>query len=406
MASAEPTAKAGWEVKTLGEVFETLTGNTPPKGNSELYGSFMPLVKPPELQDTPFDTASDGLSQEGVKAARTLPPNSILVSCIGNLGKIGLNTVPVAFNQQINAILPDNSKALPRFIFHQVLSNSFRDQLESLASGTTVPIVNKTKFNSVEITLPPLAEQERIVGILDEAFEGIAAATAQAEKNLHNARELFQSVLQSTFSQKGDDWEETTLGDEVEFLAGFAFKSSEYTDSEDGIRLLRGDNIIQGEFRWEGVKRWPKVKAAEYAKFELAQNDVVLAMDRPWVTAGLKVASIEENDLPCLQVQRTARLRVGTELHWTYLFHLIRSSSFVQYILGGQTGLGVPHISGKQILAFQFPKPPLPTQQAIVEKLDALSEETKRLEAIYERKKAALAELKQALLQKAFAGEL
>jgi len=266
--------------------------------------------------------------------------------------------------------------------------------------------VTKADLNKFEIPVPPLAEQERIVGILDEAFEGIAAATAQAEKNLHNARELFQSVLQSTFSQKGDDWEETTLGDEVEFLAGFAFKSSEYTDSEDGIRLLRGDNIIQGEFRWEGVKRWPKVKAAEYAKFELAQNDVVLAMDRPWVTAGLKVASIEENDLPCLQVQRTARLRVGTELHWTYLFHLIRSSSFVQYILGGQTGLGVPHISGKQILAFQFPKPPLPTQQAIVEKLDALSEETKALEAIYERKKAALTELKQSLLQKAFAGEL
>ena len=84
MASAPSTPKAGWEVKTLGEVFETLTGNTPPKGNSELYGSFMPLVKPPELQDAPFDTATDGLSQEGVKAARTLPPNSILVSCIGN----------------------------------------------------------------------------------------------------------------------------------------------------------------------------------------------------------------------------------------------------------------------------------------------------------------------------------
>ena len=244
------------------------------------------------------------------------------------------------------------------------------------------------------------------MGILDEAFEGIAAATAQAEKNLHNARELFQSVLQSTFSQKGDDWVETTLGDEVEFLAGFAFKSSEYTDSEDGIRLLRGDNIIQGEFRWEGVKRWPKDKSAEYAKFDLAEDDVVLAMDRPWVTAGLKVATIQESDLPCLQVQRTARLRAGTELHWNYLFRLIRSSSFVQYILGGQTGLGVPHISGKQILAFEFPKPPLPAQQAIVEKLDALSEETKALEAIYERKQSALAELKQSLLRKAFAGEL
>jgi type I restriction enzyme S subunit len=307
-------------------------------------------------------------------------------------------------NQRVCRLQNFSSDLIPKFLFYGI--NKYLKEIEDVTGFTTVKHLSSKSIKEIKFPVPPLAEQERIVGILDEAFEGIAAATAQAEKNLHNARELFQSVLQSTFSQKGDDWEETTLGDEVEFLAGFAFKSSEYTDSEDGIRLLRGDNIIQGEFRWEGVKRWPKVKAAEYAKFELAQNDVVLAMDRPWVTAGLKVASIEENDLPCLQVQRTARLRVGTELHWTYLFHLIRSSSFVQYILGGQTGLGVPHISGKQILAFQFPKPPLPTQQAIVEKLDALSEETKRLEAIYERKKAALAELKQALLQKAFAGEL
>ena len=117
-----------------------------------------------------------------------------------------------------------------------------------------------------------------------------------------------------------------------------------------------------------------------------------------------EVASIEENDLPCLQVQRTAP-RVARSSIGLFITLFVAHHS-VQYILGWADRSGFHTCSGKQILAFQFPIPPLPTQQAIVEKLDALSEETKRLEAIYERKKAALAELKQSLLQKAFAGEL
>src|SRR5262245_51642662 len=135
--------KNGWKTTTLGEAFTTVTGNTPPTNKVEFYGHFMPFVKPPELCDSPFDSAAEGLSEAGAAIARALPSQSILVSCIGNLGKIGVNVVPVAFNQQINAILPNNSQAIPEFMFFQTLSNEFKEQLEALASGTTVPIVNK-----------------------------------------------------------------------------------------------------------------------------------------------------------------------------------------------------------------------------------------------------------------------
>lgn len=111
--------KAGWQETTLGAAFTTVTGNTPPKNDSSLFGAFLPLVKPPELVDATLDSAEDGLSEAGAKLARTAPPNSILVSCIGNLGKVGLNTVTVAFNQQINAILPDATRVLPEFMFYQ-----------------------------------------------------------------------------------------------------------------------------------------------------------------------------------------------------------------------------------------------------------------------------------------------
>jgi type I restriction enzyme S subunit len=192
----------GWVEKKLGEVFSTVTGNTPPKNTPEFYGSFIPLVKPPELLDAPLDSASDGLSEAGAKVARTVPPRSLLVSCIGNLGKIGINTVPVAFNQQINAILPNETKALPEFLFLQLLSTRFREQLESLASGTTVPIVNKSKFNSIEIVIPPLDEQHRIVGYLNNLKEETSRLTSFYTQKLAALEDLKKSLLHQAFTGK------------------------------------------------------------------------------------------------------------------------------------------------------------------------------------------------------------
>lgn len=173
----------------------------------------MPFVKPPELCDCVLSSSTDNLSELGSKEARILPQGSVLVSCIGNLGKTGIAKVNLTCNQQINAILPNKNKAMPEFIFLYCRSNLFKAQLNGLKSGTTVPIVNKTRFNSISIPLPPLPEQERIVAILDEAFAAIDQAIVNTEKNLANAKELFDSELNRIFSQKGEGWVETTLGE-------------------------------------------------------------------------------------------------------------------------------------------------------------------------------------------------
>jgi type I restriction enzyme S subunit len=190
----------GWVEKTLGDVFTTATGTTPPKNNADFYGDFMPLVKPPELCDEAFDSAPDGLSEAGAAVARTLPAKSILVSCIGNLGKIGMNTVPVAFNQQINAILPDESQAIPEFMFFQSLSPVFKSQLESLASGTTVPIVNKSKFNSVSVVLPPLPIQKPVVAQLSSLREETQRLARLYDRKLVVLEALKKSLLHQAFT--------------------------------------------------------------------------------------------------------------------------------------------------------------------------------------------------------------
>lgn len=135
---------------------------------------------------------------------------------------------------------------------------------------------------------------------------------------------------------------------------------------------MRGDNIAQGTLRWDDAKRWPKNEYEKYNQYQLKENDVVLAMDRPWIGAGLKYSSIRKEDLPSLLVQRTARLRGSTELDIIYLKYIIASPWFSKYIQSINTGSLVPHISSKQIKDFPINLPPLPQQKKLSSVLAAL----------------------------------
>ena len=164
------------------------------------------------------------------------------------------------------------------------------------------------------------------------------------------------------------------LGDHVRLMTGNSFNSAGYTDSGDGIRLLRGDNVAQGTIRWDNARRWPAGDAAAYQKYRLKAGDVVLAMDRPWIAAGLKCAVLRPADVPSLLVQRVACIRALPALDQRFLAYLIGSPWFTAYVLGVQTGTAVPHISGRQIRDFEFALPPLRDQQAIGELLGALDD--------------------------------
>jgi type I restriction enzyme, S subunit len=182
-------------------------------------------------------------------------------------------------------------------------------------------------------------------------------------------------------------WNETSLGQEVDLIVGFPFQSKDYTDDISGVPLLRGDNIVQGTLRWENVKRWPLDKINNLEGYFLQSKDVIIAMDRPWIEAGLKYAAISEYDLPCLLVQRVACLRAKQSLDQRFLKYLISSAAFTNHILGIQTGSVVPHISGQQIKDFRFYRPPLSEQRfiaAILGSLDDKIENNRRMNATLE----------------------
>jgi type I restriction enzyme, S subunit len=191
------------------------------------------------------------------------------------------------------------------------------------------------------------------------------------------------------------------LGEHVDLLTGHPFESAGYAGS--GIRLLRGDNVAQGAVRWDHARYWPAGDAAAYRKYRLRAGDVILAMDRPWIGAGLKYAELRPADVPSLLVQRVACLRALPTLDQRFLAYLIGSPAFSGYVLGVQTGTAVPHISGRQIKDFEFVRPPLRDQRAIGEVLGALDDKIAANGALA-RAASGLAEARYAELAASAAG--
>jgi type I restriction enzyme S subunit len=263
--------------------------------------------------------------------------------------------------------------------------------------GTTIPSLVKSELQNIEISLPPLAEQQRIVAILDEAFAGIAKAKANAEQNLKNAKELFESYLQGVFEGKGEGWEEKTLGEVCEISSKLIDpKKPEY---QDLIHIGAG-NIESQKGTLIDLKT-AKEENLISEKFLFDESMVLYSKIRPYL---MKVANCNFQGLCSADIYPL--LPFKGKIIKEFLYHLLLTKDFTDYAILGSQRAGMPKVNREHLFAYSFNLPPITEQQAIVRKLDALSAETKRLEAIYQQKINDLEELKKSVLQKAFSGEL
>lgn len=162
-----------------------------------------------------------------------------------------------------------------------------------------------------------------------------------------------------------EGWKLTTFSKYVDVLTGFAFKSSNYSSYANDVRLLRGDNIEPGSLRWRDAKYWPITEYESLERYHLKDGDFVIAMDRTWVSSGLKVAEVKTSDLPCLLVQRVARIRALPALEQSLLRQYFSDNKFEQYVKSVQTATAVPHISPNDIRDFSFLLPPCREQKKI-----------------------------------------
>ena len=306
----------------------------------------------------------------------------IAMSSSGDVGKAWLvNEAGYSASNFIRILRPDSEMVLPSFLKYVLESAEGQSALASSTAGTTIQNLQKTFYSTLAIPLPPLPEQQRIVRLLDEAFEGITVAKANAEKNLHNSRALFESVLQATFTQHGAGWNTATLADSCEMYQPKTISKSELL--ADGAYPVYGANGVIGrynQFNHEEPQLLITCRGATCGAVNISQPF-------SWITGN---AMVVRPKMESLEVR--------------FLEYVFRGGIDVASAI---TGTAQPQITRASLSPLVFSYPTSPNEQLqIVAKLDGLTQCVEELGLLFTRKSDALKELTQTILHQALTGSL
>ncbi len=289
-----------------------------------------------------------------------------------------------------------------RFLFYWLTWQPVVEEIDRTSTGARMPRANVSKLLEFEFPLPPLPEQKRIVAILDDAFAGIASVVANTERNFANNRELFESYLSSVFTQRGEGWVDKKLCEVCDGkITDGTHQTPKYYDN--GHIFLSSRNVTSGEVDWDNIKYIDQSQhEAMQKRVSPRLGDILLAKNG---TTG--VAAIVDRDISFDIYVSLALLRPSTEIVSRYLWHFINSPNAKEQFNKRLKGIGVPNLHLNEIREVEigFPQSIL-DQERLVEKLDEMLAEKRKLESICQQKLSALSELKQSLLKKAFFGEL
>jgi type I restriction enzyme S subunit len=409
----------GWEWTTVGECSTVITGKTPSKKDDSNYGNFMPFVKPPELLNSSIYSAEDNISEKGTKDARVLPINSVLVSCIGNLGKTGINRVPVAFNQQINAVLfPEN--IIPEFGFYYFQSSEFKQQLEDISSATTVAIVNKSKFESLSFPLAPLPEQERIVAKIEELFTQLEAGTNALERVRAGLRRYKASVLKAACDGKLVESGRSENGDLPD---GWQWKSaSEFCIAVESGSTPKADFMTSGKgevpflkvynLKFDGTLDFTikptfisvETQTTKLKRSRVYPGDVLTNIVGP----PLGKVSIVPDTYPEWNINQAIVLfRTDKTVDNKYLSIVLQSPDFMKRIIAtSKATAGQFNVSLTTCRTIPMPIAPLEEQRRIVAEVERRLSVAREVESAVEGALVRAGRLRQAVLKSAFEGKL
>jgi type I restriction enzyme, S subunit len=266
--------------------------------------------------------------------------------------------------------------------------------------------VRKELLDKYPVFLPPSPEQKRIVAILDKAFAAIAKAKANAEQNCKNAKEIFEGYLQKVFEEKREGWEEKSLGEIADVIGGYSFKSTDFK-TEGKYQVLRMGNVRPGIIREnESPVYIDNLDKAVLKRALLLKNDVIITQTGTKNKRDYGFTVIIENENYLLN-QRISAIRFSKNYLSKFFLYFSWTNIFKNQYFANETGtVGQGNVGIGAITSAVIPFTSIKTQQSIVKKLDHLSIETKKLEAIYKQKINDLEELKKSILEKAFKGEL
>ncbi|MCF7844033.1 restriction endonuclease subunit S [Candidatus Gracilibacteria bacterium] len=385
--------KANWEIKKLSEVVDFQRGLTYSKNDEVDFSDNIVLrsnnvdLKTNSLD---FDDLRYISNKIEIPESKKVTKGSIIV-CTANgskshLGKVALidDDYGYAFGGFMGLLKPKvtlNSN----FLFYAMTSDAYKKFIGALSDGANINNLKFSDLGNFEITVPPLPEQQRIVSVLDESFTNISKAKDNAEQNLKNAKELFESYLHSIFTNKENNWEEKTLGEVCEdlFAGGDVDKNNMSRTKTDvfSIPIFTNGEKNKGLYGYTNIARVTKPSITISARGTIGYSEIREEAFYPAVRLIVVIPRLDVIILP-------------------FLKYVISGMGFIH------SGSSIPQLTVPMVKDYPVNLPPLEQQQVIVKKLDELSNETKKLEAIYEKKLKDLEELKKSILQKAFNGEL
>lgn len=395
--------KQNWEIKKLGEIGKVYNGNSiNERVKREKYtniGIGIPYVATKDISYGNIINYDNGIKiplieKNGFKVA---PKNTVLICAEGGSAgrKIGFTNQEVCFGNKLFA-LAVNKDIDSRFVYYFYFSSIFQKQFSQGMAGI-IGGVSMNKFKDIKIPMPALSEQKRIVSILDKAFVNMIKAKANTEKNLKNAKELFESYLQNIFENKDENWKEMNLGK-------IAFVKSGGTPSRSKREYWEGDIAwySSGELNdlyTKDPERNINNLAIENSNAKLfPKGSLLIGM---YDTAALKMSILDRD---ATFNQAIAGVRPNDKIELIFIMHAINSMK--DELLKLRRGVRQNNLSLEKIKNISIAIPPLKDQNNIIQKLDKLNSKTKKLETIYKKKLEDLKDLKKSILQKAFNGEL
>ncbi|MDM0932355.1 restriction endonuclease subunit S [Clostridium perfringens] len=382
------------KLKELGEIF---TGSTPSKKNKEFYNSEDIMFIKPDILD--FDIVNIGVSNEYIsekarEKARIIPANSLLVSCIGSIGKLGINEKEVAFNQQINAIVPNNKIKSSRYLAYLLKYN--QKKLESIANAPVVPIINKTQFSEFEVLIHEnLNFQEQITQILDKSKEII-------EKRKEQIQFLDKLVKSKFIEMFGDpitnskEWNTFELREGIKEIKYGTSKPPIF--SEEGIPFVRATNIKFGRIIENDMKYISEYEAEKIEKCKLSLGDTIIVRsgantgDNAFVSEEY-VGSYGGYDII---------VKLNEKINYIFLNALLNSIYRETIIQPLTRRAGQPHLNSEQIQSLVIYNPPIELQNQFAD----FVKQVDKLKFEMEKSLKELEDNFNSLMQNAFKGEL
>ncbi len=402
----------GWLEKPLSEVADVISGYSFKSTDFKETNSIR-SIKITNVGVQQFISKDNSLLPEELAnnyKRFAIPKGSIVIALTRSIISSGLKVTMVPdeydgalLNQRVAALIVNQNVMLRHFLFSYLSTKKVIDYVRSNVNTLMQPNLSVNDLKSMLVPTPTIETQRQIVAILDEAFAGISQAFANAEKNLANARELFDSYLNSVFERKGEGWKRVRVDEVCESIVDCINKTAPKVKEPTLFKMIRTTNVRNGNVNLDEVKyvlektyiAWTRRQVPKY-------GDVLLTREAPLGGVGILLT----NDTVFLG-QRIVSYRADPKVlnNW-YLLYAFQSLDIQNQIKKLASGSTVQHMRVPDTKNLEIGLPSLSNQKQIVSQLDSLKQNIQYLEIIYQQKLTALTELKQSILQKAFTGQL